>query len=105
AADAVDGTNVLTLNKDYVTDYDKIATAVADEDTVLYYEDDLDTYTKPNGELDLTGRTLWVDTTTDGGFRVAEDVNVVLIQSNNNKTTTSFETGVSALRSIVTELN
>ena len=88
---------------EYVTTYQQIAGAVVDNDTVLYYQNNLGTF--QGGEMDLTGRTLWVDITDDGGFRVAEDVNVVLIQSNNRKTTTSFETGVSALRGIVTELN
>ena len=96
---------VLDANDEYVLDYEDIAAAVADNDTVLYYEDDLGTFNVYGGEMDLTGRTLWVTTERNGGFRVAEDVNVVLIQQNNHKTSTSFETGVSALSSIVTELN
>lgn len=84
--------------------YDKydIAGAVEDQDTVLYYGT-----TNPIGteELDLTGRTLWLDTDNTVGFRVAEDVNVVLIQYNNNDKKTYFETGVNSLKTIVNDLN
>ena len=89
---------------EYVSDYLDIAAAVAKEDTVLYYGCD-NPITANSDSLELTGRTLWVDTDNDTGFRVAEDVNVALLQNNNNVSKTYFETGVSALRSMVNELN
>lgn len=92
----------LTSGKDYITDYDDIAAAVADNDNVLY------TSLAPkisSENLTMTGRTLWVDTTASKGFRVASDVNVALIQTNNRTEKTYFETGSSALESIVDDLN
>ena len=92
----------LTPGKDYITDYDDIAAAVADNDNVLYTS----LAPKINSEnLTMTGRTLWVDTTASKGFRVASDVNVALIQTNNRTEKTYFETGSSALESIVDDLN
>ena len=81
---------------DDITDLD---TAVNEEDTVLYYEA-IDT-----NDLSLTGRTLWLNTAATEGFRVAEDVKVVLIQRNNNTEKTYFESGVSSLKTIVNDLN
>ena len=80
--------------------YWDIADAVDDEDVVLYYQGTIDTE-----ELTLSGRTLYMDTHNRAGFRVDGDVNIALIQQNNNRTTTSFETGVSALDAIVNDLN
>ena len=87
---------------EYVTDKANIHQAVAAEDTVLYYG-----VTNPvsSNNLKLVGKTLWLDNTQTEGFRVAEDVNVVLIQYNNNVEKTYFESGVSSLENIVSELN
>ncbi|MBM6682165.1 hypothetical protein, partial [Pseudoflavonifractor capillosus] len=54
---------------------------------------------------DLKGKTLYNVTTGEEGFRIAEDANIVLRQQNNNKWTTTYETGVSALESILDDLN
>ena len=85
-----------------VGDYDLIADAVDEKDTVLYYSTDPEIRTE---DLDLTGRTLWLDTDKTVGFRVAEDVKVVLIQTNNNTEKTYFESGVNSLKTIVNDLN
>ena len=54
---------------------------------------------------DLKGKTLYNVTTGEEGFRIAENANIVLRQQNNNKWTTTYETGVSALESILDDLN
>lgn len=92
ASEALKGYEIV----DDITDLD---TAVNEEDTVLYYEA-IDT-----NDLSLTGRTLWLNTAATEGFRVAEDVKVVLIQRNNNTEKTYFESGVSSLKTIVNDLN
>ena len=86
---------------DYITHYNAVSGAAADEDLVLYYQNTFAQSTT----LDLIGKTLWVETTNVSAFRVAEDVNVAVIFRNNNRNQTTFETGASALDSIVTELN
>lgn len=85
-----------------VGDYTEIDEAVDEQDTVLYYSTNPEIKTEA---LDLTGRTLWLDTTKTVGFRVAEDVKVVLIQWNNNDKKTYFESGVNSLKTIVNDLN
>lgn len=86
-----------------VTDYNDIYKAVDQKDTVLYYSDGNKLINSE--DLDLTGRTLWLNTDATKGFRVAEDVKVVLIQTNNNTEKTYFETGVNSLKTIVNDLN
>ena len=88
---------------EFVTDYTDIATAVVEEDVVLYFG--WETTIPTTVDLTMTGRTLWVDTNRTTGFRVAEDVNVALLQRNNNVSRTYFESGVSALNSMLSELN
>ena len=101
--DVESATTALDASKgEIVYEKEKIAGAVKDQDTVLYYS------TTPeikSEALDLTGRTLWLDTTKTIGFRVAEDVNVVLLQWNNNDKKTYFESGVNSLKTIVNDLN
>ena len=92
ASEALTGDEIV----DKIGDLDE---AVDNEDTVLYYEA-IDT-----NDLSLTGRTLWLNTAATEGFRVAEDVKVVLIQRNNNTEKTYFESGVSSLKTIVNDLN
>ena len=87
---------------EYVENYAEIDDAVAKEDTVLYYGVNPQVST---ANLKLVGKTLWLNTTQTEGFRVAEDVNIALIQWNNNTEKTYFETGVSSLKNIVSELN
>ena len=95
----------LTAGDDYIINYDDLAAAIGDADnrTILYTS--LAPHAINSEDLSLTGRTLWVDTTANKGFRVASDVNVALIQTNNRTEKTYFETGVDALESIVDDLN
>ena len=85
-----------------VYDYDLIDDAVDVKDTVLYYSTTPQISTEA---LDLTGRTLWLDTDYTQGFRVAEDVKIALIQTNNNTEKTYFDSGVNSLKTIVEDLN
>ena len=70
-------------------------------DTVVYQQTWNDQVKVPQ----IKGSTLYVSTTAAQGLFVAEDVNIVLIQNNKNKETTTYETGVNHLESIVAELN
>ena len=109
---------------EYVDDVQNIETAINAEDTVLY---EASTYEKetPAGKLVdgtvvttyagalydqpktpyLKGSTFYVETKTQTGFFVEEDVKIVFIQKNNNKKTTTFEEGVENLEDVVDELN
>ena len=53
----------------------------------------------------LKGKTLYNVTTGEEGFRIADDANIVLKQETKNKTTTTYEQGVTALESILKDLN
>ena len=88
----------LTGNE-HITSFDDIATAIKDKDTVL-----LETKNQ-HGELTLKGSTLYSLTTSKTGVVVDDDTNIVFIQTDNNKTTTSFETGVKALENALEDLN
>lgn len=102
-ANPVDGVSVLTLGTDYVENINLLDAAVQNgDDTVLYYSNSPAIST---ADLKMTGKTLWLDGTATKGFRVADDVNVALIQTNNNETKTYFETGADSLKNMVTELN
>ena len=93
---------VLTDPYELITNFNDIDTAVTEEDTVLYYG------TAPqvqSSDLKLVGKTLWLNDNPYSGFRVDENVNVALIQWNNNTEKTYFETGTSALKNIVNDLN
>ncbi len=87
---------------EYVEDSARLGTAIGAEDSVLYYSNT--PYEITNQALRLTGKTLWLNTAQTEGFRVAEDVNIALIQRNNNTEKTYYETGVSSLKTIVNEL-
>lgn len=99
---SVEKANTALKGNEIVDSYLDIDTAVNDKDTVLYYSTNPPIYSE---NLSLTGRTLWLNTDATKGFRVAEDVNVVLIQTNNNTEKTYFESGVSSLKTIVKDLN
>lgn len=102
-AKQVNGTGVLNNGEDYEDNINELADTIADgDDTILYYSTNPQINT---ANLKLVGKTLWLDGTATKGFRVADDVNVALIQQNNTTTKTYFETGASALKNIVTELN
>ena len=83
----------------YITYFSQIEDAVEEEDTVL-----LD---KPNitNELTLKGSTLYDNTDGIRGLAIDDDTKIVLIQTNNNKETTSYETGVKALEDALDDLN
>ena len=100
--DVLPASTALTTGVDYILDYDDLADAVVNEDTVLYYSATPEIST---ADLKLVGKTLWLDSTATRGFRVADEVNVALIQYNNNVEKTYFETGVTSLKNIVNELN
>ena len=87
---------------EYVEDSADLGTAIGAEDSVLYYSNT--PYEITNQALRLTGKTLWLNTAQTEGFRVAEDVNIALIQRNNNTEKTYYETGVSSLKTIINEL-
>ena len=94
----------MTAGEDYVTSYsrDEILTAVNKKDTVLFHSVGEKVNT---ANLKLEERTLWLDGLKTKGFRVAEDVKIVLIQNNHNVENTYFESGISSLRSIISDLN
>ena len=92
--------SALVNDKDkYITYFSQIEAAVEKEDTVL-----LD---KPNitNELTLKGSTLYDNTEGIRGLAIDDDTKIVLIQTNNNKETTTFETGVKALEDALDDLN
>ena len=84
---------------EYVTDINKVETAINAEDTVLY------TQAFSNDVPSLKGSTLFVSTKSTQGFFVAEDAKVVLIQTNDLKQTTTYEVGVDALEDMIDDLN
>ena len=80
----------------YFTDIQK---AIDAEDTVLLERGLM------NSELTLKGSTLYDNTSKTRGVVVDDDTNIVFIQTNNNKETTSYETGVKALETALKNLN
>ena len=92
--------------KEYITSFGDIETAVNDNDTVLL--EMVETKTDRNAltkKLTLKGSTLYDATSAKLGVAVADDTNIVFIQKNDNKETTSFETGVKALETALKNLN
>ena len=83
----------------YVDDIDDLKAAMNEEDTVLY------TQYFEGDHPEMKGSTLFVTTESTQGFFVAEDVNVVLIQTVKNKQETTFETSVKDLEDIINDLN
>ena len=92
--------------KEYITSFANIETAVNDNDTVLL--EMVETKTVHNAldkKLTLKGSTLYDATSAKLGVAVDDDTNIVFIQKNDNKETTSFETGVKALETALKNLN
>ena len=92
--------------KEYITSFANIETAVNDNDTVLL--EMVETKTVHNAldkKLTLKGSTLYDATSATLGVAVDDDTNIVFIQKNDNKETTSFETGVKALETALKNLN
>ena len=50
-------------------------------------------------------RTFYVDTTDNTGVRVDSEVNVVFIQTNDNRTTTEYGTGIDFLEDVIADLH
>ena len=92
--------------KEYITSFGDIETAVNDNDTVLLemVKTKLVDHTL-NKKLTLKGSTLYDATSATLGVAVDDDTNIVFIQKNDNKETTSFETGVKALETALKNLN
>ena len=92
--------------KEYITSFTNIETAVNDNDTVLL--EMVKTKLVDNAltkKLTLKGSTLYDATSATLGVAVDDDTNIVFIQKNDNKETTSFETGVKALETALKNLN
>lgn len=90
----------------YITDFADIQKAVNKEDTVLL--EMVETKTVHNAldkKLSLKGSTLYDVTSTKSGVAVDDDTHIVFIQTNDNKTTTSYETGIKALETALKNLN
>ena len=94
------------VKKEYITSFTNIETAVNDNDTVLL--EMVETKTVHNAldkKLTLKGSTLYDETSAKMGVAVDDDTHIVFIQKNDNKETTSFETGVKALETALKNLN
>ena len=91
---------------EYITHFSQIEKAVNREDTVLL-EKVADTTTKTalTTKLTLKGSTLYDETSAKMGVAVDDDTHMVFIQTNDNKSTTSYETGVKALETALKNLN
>lgn len=90
----------------YITDFADIQKAVNKEDTVLLeIVADAKTKTALEDKLSLKGSTLYDVTSTKSGVAVDDDTHIVFIQTNDNKTTTSYETGIKALETALKNLN
>ncbi|WP_209344380.1 S-layer homology domain-containing protein [Flavonifractor sp. AGMB03687] len=85
----------------YVNNIDYVEKSINAEDNVLYSQSFTDEVKEPQ----LKGSTLYVTTTKDTGFFVDENVKLVLVQTNDRKTTTTFETGVKELEDVMAQLN
>ena len=95
-----------TVKKEYITSFANIETAVNDNDTVLL--EMVKTKLVDNAltkKLTLKGSTLYDATSAKLGVAIDDDTNIVFIQKNDNKETTSFETGVKALETALKNLN
>ena len=82
---------------------------MAAHNLVLYEAKDRDADRNNNEELttdpSFTGRTFYVDTKAQRGFRVSNDVKVVFIQTNNNKETVRYEDGYQRMESVLDRLH
>lgn len=87
--------------KDYYVDdiQEAVALIEADDEDVIVVADSAEK------QYSLKGKTLYDETENKEGFRIAEDVNVVLTQTVKNKETTEYYTGVNSLKSILEDLN
>ena len=91
----------LTAGTEYIETFKAIGNAIDKEDTVLLERGDI----RKDKVLSLKGSTLFDDTEGTRGVVVDDETNIVFIQTNDNKETTSIETGVKALESALKNLN
>ena len=91
----------LTAGTEYIQYFDQIAHAVDNKDTVLLECGII----KADKVLSLKGSTLFSGTVGARGVVVDDETNIVFIQKNDNKKTTSIETGVKALENVLKNLN
>ena len=97
--------SALDKGSEWYDDIDTLSYYTSKNDTVLYYSTGAGNLIDSD-DVKLIGKTLFLNDTANGGFRVAEDVNIALIQWNNNHVRkTYFETGVTSLKNIINELN
>lgn len=82
-----------------ITYFSDIQNAIDAKDTVLLERGTL------TNKLSLKGSTLYDNTDGTRGVAVDDETNVVFIQTNNNKETTSFENGVKAVENALKNLN
>ena len=94
---------------EYVDVIDDLDAAMAEHKVVLYEASDYREATHVNKDLttqpSVEGRTFYVDTTAQKGFRVDDDVQIVFIQTNNNKETVSYESGYQRLEKVIDRLH
>ena len=96
---SVEEASTALTGKKYITAFSKIEDAIDAEDTVL-----LETGARKD-KLTLKGSTLYGNTNGTRGVVVDDATNVVFIQKNNNKETTSYENGVKAVETALKNLN
>ena len=96
---SVEKASTALTGKKYITAFDKIEDAIDAEDTVLLETGAL------KDKLTLKGSTLYGNTNGTRGVVVDDATNVVFIQKNNNKETTSYENGVKAVETALKNLN
>ena len=96
---SVEKASTALTGKKYITAFSKIEDAIDAEDTVLLETGAL------KDKLTLKGSTLYGNTNGTRGVVVDDATNVVFIQKNNNKETTSYENGVKAVETALKNLN
>ena len=96
---SVEKASTALTGKKYITAFGKIEDAIDAEDTVLLETGAL------KDKLTLKGSTLYGNTNGTRGAVVDDATNVVFIQKNNNKETTSYENGVKAVETALKNLN
>ena len=101
AVDALKDPTDKLAGYEHITRFSDIKAAVKEEDTVLLERGDI----QKDKVLSLKGSTLFDDTDGTRGVVVDDETNIVFIQTNDNKETTSIETGVKALESALKNLN
>ena len=91
--------SALTYGTERIVRFSDIQSAIDAKDTVLLERGAMDS------KLTLKGSTLYDNTAATRGVVVADETNVVFIQKNNNKETTSYENGVKAVETALKNLN